>query len=355
MEVKVPFNNFDTSTKTSTGQSYNNQYDLQKTAVRDEEAKRRKLEQDALQRQLASRGFGAGSGFAEGAQNQLQQSNLAGERARLMGIDVNQLSAAEASNEADRARNWQTGERQGSQEFQTGERQGTETYNSSEANKNRAFTTGEREGTQTFQTGERLGAEKFQGGQFDQEIALKNKALDDAANQFASKLDFDYWAQNAGYDEADRARAWEEVQKTKERNFTVQQDEVKYQNTQDLAILGEELAQGRLTLQDTMARNSAALKTRTDLMFNIGANGTELDPDVYDTLSQLEKDSYNSGIQGKSKEDYDAFIKDQIDLRNQKVLAAASPDSEEGIVDTIDAIWKEYEYLFPGETAYRLY
>ena len=43
----------------------NNQYDLQRQRVRDEEAKNRKLQQEAMQRSLAGRGFAGGTGVAE--------------------------------------------------------------------------------------------------------------------------------------------------------------------------------------------------------------------------------------------------------------------------------------------------
>lgn len=354
----MAFNTVDTSTKTSTGQSYGNQYDLQKTAVRDEEAKRRKLEQEALQRQLASRGFGAGSGFAEASQNKLQQSNLAGERARLMGIDVNQLSAAEAANEAQKNREFTTSEREGSQAygtqerlgtqgFQTQERLGQEKYGTQERLGTQGFQTQERLGTQAYGTQERLGAEAYGNKQFEQEMGLKRQALDDAANQFNSKLDFDYWAQNAGYTEAERDRAWKDQQNVKNQNFSLVQDEIRNANTQDLAILNTQLSQSTLNYQNIIANNNAALKSRTDLMFTMGANGTPLDEGTISKLTPLEQDAYNMGIQGKYKSDYDAFIKNETDLRNQQVLSLATDPK---LADRIKEIWGEYDYLFPTET-----
>jgi len=345
----------------------NNQYDLQRQRVRDEEAKNRKLQQEAMQRSLAGRGFAGGTGFAEAQTNKADIEAREGERQRLGGIDIAEAGAEEQRAEAERARTWQTGERVGSQEFAGGQ-----------AAEERKFQTGEREGTQTWQasqnaevnrlTERRLTAEeqaearrmglsedqfaeqKLQNvreyGLSLEESNQRQLQIDDAAAQAQSKLDFDYWSKEAGFADADRERAWQERQGALER------EEVSAENREarefQLSLSGYQdlLTRGRMELQDTLETNQAAVKTRTDLMYQYGVSNTPVDTT---NLTQLEKDSYEMGKSGRGYEDMQKYISDQTTLRNQIVLTLAEAPE---LKDDITAIWKEFDDLINPSALY---
>lgn len=305
-----------------------NQYDLQKQKVRDEEQQRRKLEQDALQRRLASRGFTAGSGYTESQQRKSDIENLAGERTRLRDIDISQLAAGEQAAEAEKNRQWQTGERIGSQGFQTQERLGTQDFTAGERKATQKFQTGERVGSEEAssrqQTSERLGKQQYEATEAEKqrqyEGGFKQQEINQAATEFASKLDFDYWAQQSGYSENEANRAWQERQGTLERNAAATEAEAQRAFNWDMTNLQNQLSQSNMTLEQAIANDTASLKNRTDLMFALGTNGTNVDTS---NLSQVEKDAYELGKAGKAKQEYDMWLEGEKTKRDQSIVTLA--------------------------------
>jgi hypothetical protein len=331
-----------TSTKTSTGQNYSNQYDLQRQKIREEEQKRKKQEQAALQRALASRGFTAGSGFTEAQQRNLAADQRAEEKNRLSKIDVNQLSAAEAAAEAERARRYGTSERLGTQEFQTSEAQAAREAAAAETERARRYGTSERLGTQAYQTGEREATQEYEG-------AFRQQDLDQAATEFASQMDFDYWATQAGYTDSEKQRAWQERQNTLVQNATALENEAQRSYEWDLTQLQNQLNQSNMTLQETIDNNTAALKNRVDLLYAAGQlasrGGKEYD---VSNLSQQEQDAYELGRLGVVKEDADQYYSDLTKLRDSLIVNAVE---DEDTISTIQEIFNQYfEVMYPEYT-----
>jgi hypothetical protein len=323
----MAFDTINTSTKSSTGQSYDNQYDVQRNRVRDEEAKKRKLEQEALQRALASRGFGAGTGFTEAQQNQLQQSSLAGERSRLRDIDINQLSAGEAAAEAEKGRTWQTGERLGTQEYSTGERLGQqqygtaerlgqERYGTSERLGQQQYGTSERLGQQQYGTSERLGQEAYQAAEANKDRQIKLQGMADEMTKFASEQDFKYWAQESGYSEAEADRAWKTSERTGQEAYQSTEADLARNYEWDFTAFKNMLSQGNIDYAQAIEDNTAAIKLRTDYLFAAGQNGTKVNTN---NLSQIEQDAYRLGQEGGKKELLDQFVTNSINSTNTAI------------------------------------
>lgn len=312
------------STALSTGRQATNQYDIQRQNIRDEEQRRRKEEQDALQRRLASRGFGAGTGYTETQQMKTDIASREGERQRLSGVDVSQLASQEAADEAERQRQWQTGERTGSEEAAA-----------RAAEAGRTWQTGERTGTQTWQSTEAL-----------QDRALRQQEIDNAAANAQSRQDFDYWAAQAGYTDAERQRAWEERQSALQREAATGEAEAQRSWETEMAGYRTSLERGTLQLQDQMDTNRAATKTHMDYLFQLGATGIPIDTSG---MNQMELDAYGMGRSGKAKEDYDKYIDNKIGLRDQLILTLVeSPE----LKNDITTLWNKFEELTGGASLY---
>jgi hypothetical protein len=122
---------------------YNKQYDLQ----------RRLADKSALG-EAQRRGLVGQTGTSTIESLMRQRAVTPIEQARSAAVaDLMARGASEqlASNEAEKARQWQTGERLGGQEYGTSERLGSQAYG-----------TGEREAAQRYGTGERTGSQDWQ-------------------------------------------------------------------------------------------------------------------------------------------------------------------------------------------------
>lgn len=339
-------------------QPQTNQYELQRQKIRDEEARRRNEEQAALQRRLAGRGFTAGSGYTESQQAQAETAARQGERSRLTDVDIAEAGADEQRAENERQRQWQSGEAEKVRTWQTGESQAT-----------RGWQTSERVGQQEWQAGQnaevrRLEArrltneEKIQARQMGlaedqfaeqklqnireyglsiEDMNQRQQQLDDAAAQAQSQLDFNYWAQEAGYTENERERAWQERQATTAYGRQ-QETTLQAQNFQmGLAEYSELLTRGRMELEDTINRDNAALKMRADSLYNMGLSGAKVDTK---NLSKIEIDAYNMGLAGKAKNDYDFSIQDQIQRRNMTIITSIS---DEKTRKAVQDLWDSFQ------------
>jgi hypothetical protein len=339
-----------------------NQYDVRRQAIRDEETKRRKAEQEAMQRRLASRGFTAGTGYAESQQRKAEEEAMAGERGRLQGVDIEQLAAGERSTEAARAREWQTGERVGAQSaaseearaargWQTGESEAAAARAANEARLGREWQTGEAGAARGWQSEEAGRGREFTAQQAEKEreiawagLEQRQQEIDNAATEFVSKLDFDYWATESGFSEAERERAWQERQNTIARNAASVETALDREWRTEMLGYEDILLRGRMELSDVLETQQAALKNRTDYLYQLGQSNTPVDTS---DLSSIEKDAYEMGKTGRAYEDYQKYIIDQTTLRNQLVLTLAEAPE---LKDDITSIWKEFESLInPGE------
>lgn len=310
-----------------------NAYDLQRQKIRDEEQNRRKQEQAALQRRLAGRGFTAGTGYAETQQAQTDIAARQGERNRLGDVDIAEAGAGEQRAENERQRTWQTGERVGSQEFQGG--QNAEVRRLQE----RQLTSEEQQ--QAFAQGmtrEQFAEQKLQNlrgyGLAVEDVNQRQQQIDDAARNADNQLEFDYWATQAGYSDAERQRAWAERQGVLERTDAAAVNRENQEFQAAFAEFSEMLTRGRMELENSINVANAGLKMRTDSLYNLGLAGEQINTA---NLSPLEVDAYNMGLAGKSKGDYDLAIQDQIQKRNLMIVTSIEDDkTKSDIIDMWD-------------------
>jgi hypothetical protein len=301
-----------------------NSYDLQRQKVRDEEQNRRKQEQAALQRRLAGRGFTAGSGYTESQQAQTDIAARQGERTRLGDVDIAEAGAGEQRAENERQREWMGG--------QNSETRKLEERRLTNDEKQQAWAQG--------MTEDQFVEQKLQNlrgyGLEVEGLNQRQQEIDDAANNFSNKLEFDYWATEAGYSDADRQRAWAERQGTLERNAATETNRENQDFQAAFAEFGELLARGRMELENTINIENAGLKMRTDSMYNLGLSGEKINTE---NLSPIESDAYNMGLAGKSKSDYDFMIQDQISKRNLMIVTSIE---DEGTKSDIIDMWDTF-------------
>lgn len=103
-------------TATPTSSTGKSQYDIKREAVNVDAERQRQLRQDALKRQLASQNM-SNSGVALKESRNLATDVAKQAAAERSNIDVAELAAKEQSQEAEKARQWQTGERTGAESF----------------------------------------------------------------------------------------------------------------------------------------------------------------------------------------------------------------------------------------------
>jgi len=81
-----------------------NQYDVQRKQIQEQERRSREAQNQALQRRLAGSGFTRGSGMLEAQEARQEQAGKEQEAARLGQVDVAQLAAQQATQEAEAGR-----------------------------------------------------------------------------------------------------------------------------------------------------------------------------------------------------------------------------------------------------------
>lgn len=323
----------------SLGQTQTNQYDIQRQQIRDEEARRKKENIDAMKRRLASQGLGTGTGYGEAQQRKYETALGSEERSRLAGIDTAQLAAQEASTEAAKARTWQTGERTAAEQAAAEEAAKARTWQTGESQAARESAAQQAELERQFQTGERVGTQEFASQQAEADRQMRQQEIDNAAINSQNRLEFDYWAQQAGYTDAERERAWKDRQATLERNATASENQAQREFQLNMAGYQEELSRGTMELQSTLQNNNAQVKQHYDYLYQLGQSNVDVDTSG---MNQDEVEAYNMGKAGRLKEDYDNFVQSKIDLRNQLILTLVeSPD----LKDDITRLWGEFERL----------
>lgn len=352
---------------TTVQQPQQNQYELQRQRIREEEQRSRKAQQDAMQRRLASRGFTAGTGYAETQQNRAETEARQGERQRLTDIDIAEAGAGEQRAETERARQWQTGEREAAQKFasqestagrqwQTGERAGTQDWQAAQNAEvrrleERRLTDAEKaqaaaQGLAEDQFAEQKLQNVRQYGLSAEEMNQRQQQIDDAAAAAQSEVDFRYWATEAGYTDAERQRAWQERQGALERTAVTGENTAARQFQLELTGYQDLLTRGRMDLADVIEQNQQATKTRTDMMYQFGLSKTPVDTT---NLTQLEKDAYQMGQSGRAYGDMQKYVEDQTSLRNQLVVSLAEAPE---LKDDIQEIWKQFEELINPSLLY---
>ncbi len=169
-------------------------YSLMRQQVADTEGQARQQEVEALRRRFASMGA-QNSGAALKTEQNVQRAGAQRLQQAYGQLDINRLGAEQTMEEAQKQRDWGSGEAEkqrgwGSTEaekgrtFATSERLGGQTFMSGEAEKQRGFTTEERVAGQTFLAGEnvlqrqygtreREASQIFSAGQLDKQIAAQ--------------------------------------------------------------------------------------------------------------------------------------------------------------------------------------
>jgi hypothetical protein len=282
-----------------------NQYDLKRQEL---EAQSNREKEQAVKQAGASaiqRGFGQGSGIMEGQQRAADLEARRQLGSRLGAVDIQELTAEEAKQEAERQREYGTSERLGTQEFA-----------STEAQKGREFTSSERMGTQDFTARQNdLNREIDKMG-----LNLKERELAQSATQFESRMEFDKYALEAGLTDKEADRAWNASESAKERTFKGGESEKGREAEITLTNLNNDLATGRMTLQNVFDMDKEERGIKIDSAHAAGASGAPMNPN----WSESEKSAYEAGKNGESLEQAHTKAEDNIALRN--TLISRLPD-----------------------------
>ena len=191
------------------------EFDLARKRAAQSETAQLQTQRDALARRAAQTGPGVQGAMIKQEQVVTDQSAQRLAQAN-EGIDTGERIENRRVREVHEGRDFQRGERLGSQEFasgesamqrrfMTGERLGSQDFSAGQASDQRGFLTSERLGSQGFMTGERMGSQDFadeqrQAGQrFTNKITLSNqrhqnklndKQMAQQAAQFEANLGF---------------------------------------------------------------------------------------------------------------------------------------------------------------------
>lgn len=378
------------------------QYNLQRSQVMAQEGEKARAAQAAMQRMLNTRGFGAGSGFneAQSRKTAVELARNAGER--LGQLDVAQFGAQAQSAEAEKARQWQTGESMRGEKLQ----RDMQDANLTAAEIQQLNDIASREGLaaaenalqermqgadiisrQQMQGADIVSKERMQGAELGsrkelqmqdigfQQWAQKEKAKTEKelqaggiqgqkelqAGEIASqermtkaKNDLAILMQKGELDSAEKIQAarlsfdvWNEqaardtAVSEAEKNRIA--DMTKLLNSQafqsEFAILQNEIDIGTMDYQNLIARDNHAYKTRLDALQAAGMNNQPVD---VSKLTQAEQDAYTMGKTGRSYSDYNKFVDDQTSLRNQLVLTLVEDPK---LSDKIEDIWARFSNL----------
>lgn len=344
-----------------------NQYDIQRKQIRDDESRIRTDKKKAMERQLAGSGMTRGSGVLE-AQTARQDQELGRqEQQRLSGVDYAQLQATDQERQAEEARKLER-EKMSQQEsqFQTTTGIGSEQFGQTLGFQREQLGTQtllEREkmsqdarlerGRQTLQYSEMASREGVAAAERQlnwdisvqrheeeveerkQKYSLAHEQLREDAAQFGLRLGFDREeAMRSSKEHADQL-IWEKEKYSEDSEWRKES----YYNDQifqeGMKKLENDLAEGRMTLQDAMDNANLAQKAKTDSLYTRGLNNETID---ITKLSPIEVSAYNMGRAGWTKEEYDRSVDSRNALRDSMVVNAAEPD----VVSRIAMIFQQF-------------
>jgi hypothetical protein len=374
-------------------------YDLQRQRIQDEERKRQKAQQEALQRRLSTSGFQQGSGQTELQSRRLQQEMSEEERARLRDVDIVQAQLEEQARQAEMGRGL-TREQMAQQSEQFGQTQGlTREQMAQQAGQfgltqeqerylqGQQITEAQRAQQATIQAAQqqqqkqieheskmeqgRLTAtyaqiastEGIAAAERDLQSKLASDEMAQRKAEYEGQMGYQYtaltqdaaqFARSMGLQEAEAQRAadqfaqqmaWEQQSYYDTQNFAMTQQYMDQRFQKDLASINNQYATGLVELESSLKMDEEGKRLQWDALYRRGLNGEVVNTSK---MSPNELAAYQSGLSGARKDEYDRRMQEQLDLRNNMIINASEPEVVDRVLD-IYAQWGITPW-YPGQT-----
>jgi len=244
------------------------------------------------------------------------------------------------------------------------------------------------EAQRRFTREERLGEQAYTAEMSYAQLNQREREIAENARQFDNRYDYDVWAKEQGYNEAERDRVWKAIQEDENRNLTAQELQLKvddmrnqlnldyeklrtttgverdkllvniWQTEADIAsaerrLAYESYAHERLTtlqsqLEQQNWEDQETIKRRETAYFNMGKAQVELDPAVLENLRTSDPLAYYAYMDGKanmSLVEFDA----NMDLRQNYLEAAIAGLSEltgDQFISGLGTVYDNFRNLF---------
>jgi len=314
------------------------EFDIGRERVRTQAQREKERTQEALKRRLAASGTGSG-GFAE-EQRRLTARDLRRETgSRLADIQQTEFATQRQEAELQKQRQFQTGERLGSESFGREQAGLGRTFAGEQAQFGRQFQLAQLGRQQQFgaqqaglgrqfQTGERTGSEAFAGqqAQLGRQQSITQLGLQAGIQQ----------------ELLGQQQTFESEQALRDRQQQITLAGISAGVQQELATLGAQLEGGLLTTQAAIANQTRIDELNTQAAFSAGATGGTRPTDPVLAAA------YDAGANGQTLADAQNAVQDRRSFMNALILSLETdPEKNPGFATQLNNIAETFNISTP--------